>query len=89
MTLGPTEQKLKDCLHKLIFLALYESFTKYIALFKIQSESEILLYHRFKRKKKKNPWEPFVLPALLVTPCRIQFFTYCNQNHIYLPVIQI
>lgn len=40
-------------------------------------------------KKKKNPWEPFVLPALLVTPCRIQFFTYCNQNHIYLPVIQI
>lgn len=53
MTLGPTEQKLKDCLHKLIFLALYESSPKNIALFKLPSEYEILLYHRFKREKKK------------------------------------
>lgn len=52
MTLGLTDQKLKDCLHKLIFLALYESSPKYIALFKLPSEYEILLYHRFKRKKK-------------------------------------
>lgn len=37
MTLGPTEEKLKDCLHKLVFLALCESSTKYIALFKLPS----------------------------------------------------